>query len=138
MSSIINSKKFAFELAAPKDLEGIMCMAIPPRDKYDDWEFIRCWVTTYEKMKLSTGVCKEPVTAIILNNSYNFPELQWGDEVVIRNDRLGYPPVLDVSWLKNVLSGKINPTPKEKPIVGLGKTKNGKAIREKIDQDKLL
>lgn len=135
MSNIINSKKFAFELSAPKDLEGIMCIAIPPRDKYDDWEFIRCWVTTYEKMRLSTGVHKEPVTAIILNNSYNFLELQWGDEVIVRNERLGYPPVLDVQWLQNVLTGKIEPIPKEKPPVGFGKTRSGKAIREPIEFD---
>lgn len=132
MSNLINSKKFAFELSTPKDLESIMCMAIPPRDKYDDWEFIRCWVTTHEKMRFSAGICKEPVTAIILSNSYNFPELRWGDEVVIRQIRVGHPPVLDVVWLQSVLSGRIEPTPKEKPVVGPGK-KKAKKQTEKID-----
>lgn len=118
MSNLINSKKFAFELSAPKDLEGVMYMSIPPRDHYDKWEYVRCWVTTYEKMMLSTGVCKEPITAIILNTSYNFPEIKWGDEVVIRSNPIGYPPALDVQWLCDVLAGKIVPVPKEKPPVG--------------------
>lgn len=118
MSNLINSKKFAFELSTPKDLEGVMYMAIPPRDRYDKWECVRCWVTTYEKIMLSTGVCKEPITAVILDTSYNFPELKWGDEVVIRIDRIGYLPALDVQWLRDVLEGKIVPVPKEKPPVG--------------------
>lgn len=114
MSNLINSKKYAFCLSTDKDLSGVIYMELPPRNPGCRSEFVRCWITPFEKAMLSTGMYQEPITAIILNKSLNYPEIEWGDEVVIRGRKPGEDPILDKQWLLDVLYGKICPQPKDK------------------------
>ena len=115
-NNLINSKRYAFEISSDFDLVGVTYIQIPPRAVNGEWENVRVWITPKEKKLLELGIGPETYQAIFVGQSFNFPEIQWGDEVQIRINEKDIP-VLDVDWLYNVFDGKILPVQKKKPLL---------------------
>ena len=117
MPSLINSKLYAFNIATAHDLSGVIHIRISPKNEYEQPEIIRAWVTPEEAMMIQLGAGLRKLTAIFLGQSNNYPFLKWGDEIVIKPVVKGLPE-LDTEWLNDVMVGKIEPTPKNKPELG--------------------